>query len=114
MSPPQGFLLCSYDTVLNGFAARLTPSAAQRLRQHPLVAQVLPNGWLHPDLTRVSGFLSISSGLWSQIRGKQSRAGAGVVVGVVDSGVWPENPFFNDVSGRTSGPTWILETSAYW
>ncbi|MDP9181960.1 MAG: S8 family serine peptidase, partial [Actinomycetota bacterium] len=37
--------------------------------------------------------LSASGGLWSQLGGQQN-AGKGVIVGVIDTGIWPESPAF--------------------
>ena len=89
---------CSYDIVANAFAARLTPLLVRRLQRHPLVAAVEPSRIVKPSLTRSPQFLNLDTSLWVTAGG-QSSAGAGVVVGVVDTGIWPENPFFTDVSG---------------
>src|SRR6185503_21173514 len=53
-------------------------------------------------------FLGISQpgGLWSQLGGP-ARAGEGIVVGVVDTGIWPEHPSFSDKptdGGQEYGP----------
>ena len=50
----------------------------------------------HLDTTFSPEFLGLTKpgGVWSQLGG-QATAGAGVVVGIVDSGIWPENPAFS-------------------
>ena len=42
------------------------------------------------------------SGFWQRVGGP-ARAGHGVVVGLVDSGIWPENPSFGGLPQRTPG-----------
>ncbi|UUZ56390.1 hypothetical protein LP419_14980 [Massilia sp. H-1] len=39
--------------------------------------------------------LDAPGGLWSQLGG-QASAGEDIVIGIVDSGIWPENPSFAD------------------
>ena len=92
------FPACSYEYALNGFAARIElPAILQRLKQHPLVAAVNPMTAVKPSLNRSPTFLQLQDSLW-KAEGGQTNAGKGVVLGVIDTGIWPENPFFRDVS----------------
>ena len=56
--------------------------------------------WKNETHTRLTvstpGFLGLAGagGAWRQQFGDPTRAGEGVIVGVIDSGVWPENPSF--------------------
>ncbi len=74
-----------WTTALNGFAAELTDAEASLLRSDPRVRLVEEN-----DVRRLAG--APVSG--RPIAPNRSRGGAGVVVGVVDSGIWPGSPLF--------------------
>ena len=74
-----------WTTALNGFAAELTDTEASLLRSDSRVRSVEEN-----DVRRLAG--APLSG--SPIAPDRSRGGAGVVVGVVDTGIWPGSPLF--------------------
>ena len=100
----------SYGYVFSGFAASLTEQQAAALRAQPGVVSVTRDEIRKPDTVTTPAFLGLSApgGLWSQLSGNangnpvvangpnSSGAGEGVVVGIVDSGIWPENPSFSD------------------
>ncbi|MGI8889011.1 MAG: S8 family serine peptidase [Nocardioidaceae bacterium] len=104
--------LYSYTTALNGFAAQLTPQQIKQLRLMPDVLTVEPDRVLPldrvmssgPGFSRISGNPSVNSSgparalrrTWGQVGGV-SQAGKGVVIGMIDSGIWPENPSFDGV-----------------
>ena len=50
---------------------------------------------LHQKLTDVGPEFINAQSVWAELGGQQS-AGEGVVVGVIDSGIWPEHPSFSD------------------
>ena len=52
------------------------------------------NEVLEADTISTPDFLGLSgaSGVWTKQFGGQSHAGEGVIIGVIDSGFWPENP----------------------
>lgn len=91
----------TYDRVAHGFAARLTPSQASQLQNIPGVISVLPDQIHHLQTTRSPQFLGLtaSSGLWPS-----SDYGADVIVGVVDTGIWPESRSFSG-TGLSPKPT---------
>uniref|UniRef100_A0A0D9VPF5 Subtilisin-like protease n=1 Tax=Leersia perrieri TaxID=77586 RepID=A0A0D9VPF5_9ORYZ len=91
---PSSRLLYSYHTVFDGFAARLTDEEAAALRELPGVASVRADRRVELHTTYSYKFLGLNScptGAWAR-----SGYGAGVIVGVLDTGVWPENPSFDD------------------
>ncbi|GJP29161.1 hypothetical protein CLOM_g17025 [Closterium sp. NIES-68] len=99
-------VLYSYKYVSNGFAARLTAQQVRRLRNHPAVAQVKQSIAVRKLTTDSPAFLQLPSTLWAAAGG-QSNAGAGVVVGIVDTGIWPEHPSFaGDASYPNPPATW--------
>ncbi len=85
-----------WTTALSGVAVELTGDQAAALQAAPGVSQVEANT-VRPLAARTSG----PSG--AVVPG--GRGGRGVVVGVVDSGVWPESPLFAAApgTGRRSG-----------
>jgi hypothetical protein len=93
-----GKQLAEYDTVLNGVAAKLTAAEVAKLNQTPGVLRLWKNETLKLDTISTPRFLGLEGGpgggAWNTQFGDPTRAGEGVIVGVVDSGVWPESPSF--------------------
>jgi len=87
-----------YTTAANGFAAQLTDKQVKRLRGTEGVALVERSTTQHLDVATSPDFLGLTGprGVWSRLGGPD-RAGRGTVVGVIDSGIWPENPSFADL-----------------
>ncbi len=85
----------SYETTVNGLAATLTGRQATALATDPRVLAVVPNDRRTLDTVHSPDFLGLTGpgGTWAEAGGV-AEAGKGVVVGVIDSGVWPENPSF--------------------
>jgi subtilisin family serine protease len=102
-----GEKLYSYTWTVNGFAARLTREQAEQMRQVKGVVSVVADELLRRDTVTTPDFLGLTQpgGLWQQLGGS-ARAGEGVVVGIVDSGMWPENPSFVDDGGFRTLPRW--------
>ncbi len=95
----------SYTLALNGFAAQLTGKQAAALAVTKNVVSVVPDGLRHVTAESSTDFLRLSgpTGLWSKLGGA-SEAGAGIVIGVLDTGIAPENPSFaGEDLGTTSG-----------
>ena len=84
-----------YSITFNGFAAELTAADAAKLARTPGVKAVRKDQKRKADTTRTPEFLGLTKpgGLWDQLGGPGRRgAGSGVVVGVIDTGLWPESP----------------------
>lgn len=96
----------SYTTVFNGFAAELTAQQVAGLRKHPDVAYVWEDELRHADTVSTPDYLGLRGpgGVWDTEFGGAGNAGAGVVVGVIDTGIWPENPSFADLPGDPAPP----------
>ncbi|GMN30170.1 hypothetical protein TIFTF001_002724 [Ficus carica] len=93
-------LIHTYTNSIHGFSATLTVSELESLKNIPGFVHSTPDYPLNPHTTHTPEFLGLSSasGLWPA-----SCFGEGVVIGVVDSGVWPESESFGD-GGMTDAP----------
>ncbi len=82
-----------YETVFHGFSAVLTEEEVLRLEAMPGVVGVYPDSFKQLHTTRTPEFLGLnySQGLWPE-----SHLGVDVIIGVLDSGVWPESNSFSD------------------
>ncbi|MCI2957903.1 S8 family serine peptidase [Agromyces atrinae] len=95
----------SYTLTLNGFAADLDVAQATELSQQRDVIAVVPDEILQPTAVPSTEFLGLSGegGVWDAVGGAES-AGEGVVVGVLDTGIAPENASFaGDALGTAAG-----------
>lgn len=83
-----------YTAALNGFTADLTAAQAMELSKDERVMVVAPDVENAPDYT-TTDFLKLTGpdGVWAKQFGGEANAGKGVVVGVIDSGYAPDNPF---------------------
>ncbi|CAI7762251.1 unnamed protein product [Closterium sp. NIES-53] len=88
-------MVYSYNFAANSFCAELTPTEAQQLRTRPDVGRVARGRKVRALTTYSPRFLKLGApkGAWEANGGKMS-AGEGVVVGILDTGIWPEHPSF--------------------
>jgi Subtilase family/Fibronectin type-III domain/PA domain/Peptidase inhibitor I9 len=98
-----GQKLYDYGFALNGFAAKLSYGQALKLASEDGVVSVEPDLVQHADTISTPAFLGLSQpgGTWDKLGGVGS-AGEGMIIGDVDTGIWPENPEFSDRTG--TGP----------
>ncbi|KAJ4720776.1 Subtilisin-like protease [Melia azedarach] len=86
-----------YKTVFHGFSTRLTPQQVQQLKNRPEIVGVLEDKTRRILTTRSPRFLGlIKDAKPSNDILKQSDYGSNVIIGVLDSGVWPERQSFHD------------------
>lgn len=93
-------LIYVYDHAIHGFSARLTPSQLEQLKKSHGYLSSYREMPVTVDTTHTPEFLHLSSdfGLWPA-----SNYGKDVIIGVVDTGIWPESESFND-NGMTAVP----------
>uniref|UniRef100_A0A453ERH6 Subtilisin-like protease n=1 Tax=Aegilops tauschii subsp. strangulata TaxID=200361 RepID=A0A453ERH6_AEGTS len=84
----------SYHHAFEGFVAELTEEEAAALSDHERVVSVFRDRALQLHTTRSWDFLDTQSGLRTDRLGR--RASGDVIIGVIDTGVWPESQSFND------------------
>lgn len=89
----SGHMLHVYDKVFNGFSARLSEEEALAMESLQGVMGIFPDKARQLQTTRTPQFLGLDSkwGLWPK-----SDFGSDVIVGVLDTGVWPESKSFQD------------------
>ncbi|KAK2639991.1 hypothetical protein Ddye_027786 [Dipteronia dyeriana] len=88
----------SYNKHINGFAARLEEKEADEIAKHPEVISIFENKIRELHTTRSWDFLGLEkdsdipfNSLW-----KKARFGDGIIIGNLDSGIWPESKSFSD------------------
>ncbi|XP_030538066.2 subtilisin-like protease 1 [Rhodamnia argentea] len=86
-------MVYSYRNVLSGFAARLTAEEAKAIREKDGVLYVRLEKALSLHTTHTPDFLGLhhGDGIW-----KESNFGKGVIIGVLDTGIFPDHPSFGD------------------
>ncbi|KAK6916626.1 Subtilisin-like protease, fibronectin type-III domain [Dillenia turbinata] len=98
-------ILYSYKHGFSGFAAVLTKSQAKLIADFPGVVRVVPDRIFSPQTTRSWDFLQVEPGKMNGILVK-AQLGVGSIVGILDTGIWPESKSFRDVG--------LLETPLRW
>lgn len=95
--------LYSYKYAYNGFSAALTASQIAKLNANSDVLSVVADELLKLDTVSTASMLELDandgSGLWENLGGK-GAAGEDVIIGIIDSGVWPESASFSDRTGH--------------
>ncbi|XP_044393025.1 subtilisin-like protease SBT1.7 [Triticum aestivum] len=93
----------TYGTVMHGFAARLTDGEAQRMATVPGVSRVYKDRLYHTQTTRSPWFMGLHDdfGAWPD-----AEFGDGVIIGFVDTGIWPERASFSDAGLGPVRSTW--------
>jgi uncharacterized repeat protein (TIGR01451 family) len=80
--------------VLNGVAMVVPADQVGEIAKLPNVEAVYPDELLQPQTDNSPQFIGAPT-VWSQLGGQES-SGDNVVVGVIDTGIWPEHPSFSD------------------
>ncbi|XP_050203663.1 subtilisin-like protease SBT5.4 [Mercurialis annua] len=98
----------SYTKSINGFAAILEDGEAEELSRHPDVISVFLNKARNLHTTHSWNFLGLErdgkiphESLWIK-----ARFGEDVIIGNLDTGVWPESKSFNDDGMGPIPPHW--------
>ncbi|XVE95004.1 hypothetical protein REPUB_Repub02eG0059100 [Reevesia pubescens] len=86
-------MLYTYENVIHGYSTRLTAEEAESLGKQPGILSVLPEVRYELHTTRTPEFLGLgkSSALFPT-----SDSMGEVIVGILDTGVWPELKSFDD------------------
>ncbi|CAN1256039.1 Subtilisin-like protease SBT3.6 [Linum perenne] len=98
-------ILYSYKHGFSGFAAVLTKSQARVIADFPGVVGVSRNRIYTTQTTRSWDFLNVNPELENGIASR-SHSGAGSIVGVMDTGIWPESRSFMDDGMQEAPSRW--------
>ncbi|XP_057779812.1 subtilisin-like protease SBT3 [Salvia miltiorrhiza] len=93
-------LIYTYDHAFHGFSAVLSREELQILKKSGGFLSASVDNVVTPDTTHSVKFLGLNTaaGLWPA-----SQYGKDVIIGIIDSGIWPESPSFKD-DGMTDIP----------
>lgn len=93
-SERQQQMVYSYRNVLSGFAARLTQEEVKAMEEKDGFISAIPERMFKKQTTHTPTFLGLhqQTGFW-----RESNFGKGVIIGVLDGGVFPNHPSFGDL-----------------
>lgn len=95
--------LYSYRHLINGFAIHMSPEQAEVLSRTPGVKYVEKDMKVKKLTTHTPQFLGLPTGVWPT-GGGFDRAGEDIVIGFVDSGIYPKHPSFSTYNSEPYGP----------
>ncbi|TQE12172.1 hypothetical protein C1H46_002242 [Malus baccata] len=96
-------MLYTYTSAIHGFSTRLTPEQAASLSSQPGVLSVLPELKYELHTTRTPEFLGLGQTTETM---PQSDSAGDVIIGVLDTGVWPESKSFDDTGFGPVPSSW--------
>ncbi|XP_050388012.1 subtilisin-like protease SBT1.7 [Argentina anserina] len=86
-------MLYTYTNAIHGFSTQLTPEEAEMLKFQPGVLFVHPEQKYELHTTRTPEFLGLNQ---NNELFPDSESSSDVIIGVLDTGVWPESKSFDD------------------
>ncbi|CAN4095379.1 unnamed protein product [Withania somnifera] len=100
-SSRRNSLVYAYTNAIHGFSASLSPSELQVIKNSPGYLFSTKDMTVKIDTTHTSQFLGLNSnsGAWPE-----SDYGRDVIIGLVDTGIWPERKSYND-NGMSDVPS---------
>lgn len=88
----------SYRHGFRGFAAKLTDQQAFEISKMPGVVSVFPNSKRRLHTTHSWDFMGLLGEETMEIPGYSTKNQVNVIVGFIDTGIWPESPSFSDAT----------------
>ncbi|KAH9622998.1 hypothetical protein KSS87_007941, partial [Heliosperma pusillum] len=85
-----------YEHAFRGFSALLTHAEASLLSENEEIISVFRDPIMKLHTTRSWEFLNEESGVPSDFQSRFPQSSTDVIIGLIDTGVWPESPSFSD------------------
>ncbi|KAK2458180.1 subtilisin protease SBT1.7 [Trifolium repens] len=105
-------IIYSYNTAFHGMAAKLSQEEAKKLESEAGVVAIFPETKYELHTTRSPYFLGLEPFQSSNNSLSEKLVNHDVIVGVLDTGVWPESESFNDAGMKPVPSHWkgVCET----
>ncbi|CAN6270182.1 unnamed protein product [Urochloa humidicola] len=97
--------LYTYTHVMHGFSASLTASQLEALKSVDGHVAAFPESFGRLHTTHTPAFLGLTSSAGAGNLWPASKYGDDVIIGIVDTGVWPESESFSDAGIKTPVPS---------
>ncbi|KAM7277768.1 hypothetical protein ACFE04_004902 [Oxalis oulophora] len=97
-------MLYTYTNIIHGFSARLTQQEVEFLNKKPEILFVFPENRYELHTTHSPEFLGL--GNKNDVDLPSSNSNDEVIIGIMDTGVWPESPSLVDTDLRSVPTTW--------
>ncbi|KAK0582295.1 hypothetical protein LWI29_023826 [Acer saccharum] len=94
-------LLYAYETAISGFSAKLSTKQLQSLEKVDGFLSATPDQLLQPHTTNSQQFLGLKNGKGLL---SASNLASDVIIGIIDTGIWPEHVSFQD-TGLSAVPS---------
>ncbi|KAG0461400.1 hypothetical protein HPP92_021359 [Vanilla planifolia] len=92
----QASLVYSYNKCFRGFAAKLTEDQALKMAEMPGIISVFPNLKRTLHTTHSWDFMGLNFNESMETSGFSMKNQENVIIGFIDTGIWPESPSFSD------------------
>ncbi|KAK9227843.1 hypothetical protein WN944_020787 [Citrus x changshan-huyou] len=106
MEQAQASHVYSYKHGFRGFAAKLTDQQASQIAQMPGVVSVFPNMKRRLHTTHSWDFMGLMGEESMEIPGFSTKNQVNIIVGFIDTGIWPESPSFSDIGMPPAPAKW--------
>ncbi|KAL9327289.1 hypothetical protein ACSQ67_007934 [Phaseolus vulgaris] len=96
----------SYKHAFRGFAAKLSEEQASQISKMPGVVSVFPNSKRKLHTTHSWDFMGLLDDQTMETLGYSIRNQENIIIGFIDTGIWPESPSFSDTDMPAVPPGW--------
>ncbi|KAK7262797.1 hypothetical protein RJT34_30378 [Clitoria ternatea] len=96
----------SYRHGFRGFAAKLSDEQASQISKMPGVVSVFPNSKRKLHTTHSWDFMGLLDDQTMETLGYSIKNQENIIIGFIDTGIWPESPSFSDTDMPAVPPGW--------